>query len=350
MAKDQPPCSITDPPCEKPAMGRGWCSMHYSTWKKYGDPQHPEAEAKRRTKQGPECSDPTCHEKPKSHGLCIKHLKRNKLYGDLRDPYERKFWAQVDRRGDGECWPWTGWTQPNGYGSFGGHESGKTRLAHRIAYMFLVGPIPEGLVLDHLCHTRDPECADNEACPHRRCCNPDHLEPVTRRENVRRGRSGDSWGYVPNPVPAKAPERTPLTCTEDDGKCGNPIYKRTICRKHYRRWLRDPNVERPSQRTPEQRFWMKVNKNGPIPGHKPELGQCWLWTASVNKKTGYGQFARKHGQMVDAHRFSYEIANGEIPKGYDIHHRCDVRRCCRPEHLQALTRSQNLAERPNRRS
>lgn len=348
MARSDEVCLIDDPPCDKPAMGRGWCSMHYATWRKYGNPVHPDAEAKRRTKQGMECSDSTCHEKPKSFGLCIKHLKRSKLYGDLRDPYERKFWAKVDRRSNDECWPWTGYIAPNGYGTFGAHTT-KTRLPHRIAYQFLIGPIPEGLVLDHLCHTRDPQCTDNDACPHRRCCNPAHLEPVTRRENVRRGRSGDYWGYTPEPVAAKPLIQVPLTCTEDNGQCGNPIYKRTICRKHYRRWLRDPNVERPSQRTPEQRFWMKVDKNGPVPEHKPELGQCWVWTASINPKTGYGAFARKHGEPIDAHRYSYEIANDGIPEGYQVHHKCHRRSCVRPEHLSATTRSENMALRKKRR-
>lgn len=86
--------------------------------------------------------------------------------------------------------------------------------------------------------------------------------------------------------------------------------------------------------TIEERFWAKINKNGPVPPHLPELGPCWMWTGSVfEKRGGYGQFAVKHGVVVRAHRFSWELHFGPIPEGVWILHRCDVRRCCRPDHL-----------------
>jgi hypothetical protein len=69
------------------------------------------------------------------------------------------------------CWIWRGWKNPEGYGST--TVARRTRLAHRAMYELLVGPIPEGLQIDHLCRTRD-------------CVNPDHLEPVTARENTLR--------------------------------------------------------------------------------------------------------------------------------------------------------------------
>lgn len=70
------------------------------------------------------------------------------------------------------CWIWVRYRQPRGYGllSF----RGRTTLAHRAAFQSFRGPIPEGMELDHLCRVR---------C----CVNPDHLEPVTRLTNVRRG-------------------------------------------------------------------------------------------------------------------------------------------------------------------
>ena len=68
------------------------------------------------------------------------------------------------------CWEWTGW-RTLGYGQFGIH--GKVRGAHRISYEWHVGPIPDGMEIDHLC--RNPGCV-----------NPAHLEPVTDRENKRR--------------------------------------------------------------------------------------------------------------------------------------------------------------------
>ncbi|MFJ9771229.1 HNH endonuclease signature motif containing protein [Kitasatospora sp. NPDC101157] len=69
----------------------------------------------------------------------------------------------------------------------------------------------------------------------------------------------------------------------------------------------------------------------------------------MHSKTGYGRFAAKHGQMIDAHRYSYFLAHGAIPGGLDVHHTCHVRRCVRPEHLRATSRSENLSERKVRR-
>lgn len=96
----------------------------------------------------------------------IGHNKRR-----ATQPSEDRFWAKVDKEGHAGCWIWTG-ARLSGYGMF--WEDGRTRRAHRFAYELLVGGIPEGLVLDHLC--RNPECV-----------NPGHLEPVTQRENTMRG-------------------------------------------------------------------------------------------------------------------------------------------------------------------
>lgn len=73
------------------------------------------------------------------------------------------------------CWTWTGSTHPLGYGYCSIRIEGEvhTVRAHRLAWMLAVGPIPDGLSVDHLCENKI-------------CCNPDHLEPVTHQENVRR--------------------------------------------------------------------------------------------------------------------------------------------------------------------
>ena len=75
---------------------------------------------------------------------------------------------------------------PNGYGQFG--VDGKTVLAHRWYYESMVGPIPEGLDLDHLCRVR-------------RCVNPAHLEPVSRRVNLLRGSRKTNQGECKNGHP-----------------------------------------------------------------------------------------------------------------------------------------------------
>jgi len=75
------------------------------------------------------------------------------------------------------CWLWTGTLNPGGYGCVG--FQGKTKGAHRVAYMLANGSIPAGMDLDHLCRVR---------C----CVNPGHLEAVTRSVNLRRGEAGQN--------------------------------------------------------------------------------------------------------------------------------------------------------------
>lgn len=88
----------------------------------------------------------------------------------VEDGLPVRFWAMVDR--SGECWLWTGSLDRAGYGF--DSVNGRTVRAHRRAYLALVGEIPEGRQLDHLCRTP-------------RCVNPAHLEPVTAQEDTLRG-------------------------------------------------------------------------------------------------------------------------------------------------------------------
>ncbi|AGY47176.1 HNH endonuclease [Clavibacter phage CN1A] len=103
-----------------------------------------------------------------------------------------RFWSKVYKTHG--CWLWEAAVGKDGYGRFreGGRGS-RLLAAHRVAYELEVGPIPDGLQLDHLCRTRS-------------CVRPDHLEAVTSAENTRRGKAGESAG---------AANRAKVRCPQD---------------------------------------------------------------------------------------------------------------------------------------
>lgn len=85
-------------------------------------------------------------------------------------PVEQRFMKYVKKATSG-CWEWGGTLQKNGYSTF--YHNGKTVRGHRWSYEHFTAPIPQGKEIDHLCRNR-------------KCVNPSHLEPVTRKENRRR--------------------------------------------------------------------------------------------------------------------------------------------------------------------
>lgn len=122
-------CSVDG--CDRPVRYRGWCGLHHKRWWAHGD---------------------VLWEPPTSAD---------------------RFFAKVNKTD--ACWLWTASLNNRGYGQFG--VGRRLVLAHRWSYEWHNGPIPAGLHLDHLCRVRN-------------CVRPDHLEPVTNRENNRRGDTG----------------------------------------------------------------------------------------------------------------------------------------------------------------
>lgn len=95
----------------------------------------------------------------------------------------------------------------------------------------------------------------------------------------------------------------------------------------------------------EQKFNERVNRNGPMPTHAPELGPCWIWTAGKTDE-GYGNFGlnatRRERKNIAAHRFSYQLLKGEIPIGLVSDHLCRNRACVNPSHLEIVDERTNI--------
>ncbi len=130
------------------------------------------------------CSVAGCARAVAHRGLCRTHYGRSQRLGDPLAPVRNYLPSKMpiaarlasrSRRVESGCIEWTGVMDRHGYGTLDMPDRTK-KLAHRLAYELQVGPIPDGLVIDHLCRNR-------------RCVNVAHMEPVTRAENSLRGES-----------------------------------------------------------------------------------------------------------------------------------------------------------------
>lgn len=162
--------------CERDEFvkSRQLCNAHYQRLMKTGTTDLP-------VRQGDlPCEMDGCEKPRHARGLCSTHQSKIRRKGSPAGPVRAwlpvadRFWALVTKTET--CWLFAN-VQSNGYGSLSGAvTNGRSNLAHRVAYELLIGPIPEGLQLDHLCRVRN-------------CVNPEHLEPVTPWENTMRSTS-----------------------------------------------------------------------------------------------------------------------------------------------------------------
>lgn len=118
---------------------------------------------------------------------------------------ERQVARLLDHIDVGLCWEWTR-SITDGYGKT--TIGGKTYRVHRLVWTLLVGPLDAAIVLDHLCRNR-------------RCCNPDHLEPIDSPENTRRGRVARQVVCRRAGHPLSDKDRTPSTGRRFCRACAN---------------------------------------------------------------------------------------------------------------------------------
>lgn len=172
-------CSVEG--CDRSSLARGWCKMHYERWQRRGG--DPAFRVRQPSPIDGKCTEDDCDRSYYAKGWCKLHYLRwrtGKPFSDYKrnaDDDEARFWDKVERS-EG-CWLWTAVVTGQGYGNFWAKRQDEHVWvsAHRFAYELMVGPIPEGLQIDHLCRIRA-------------CVNPDHLEPVTAAENTRRALKG----------------------------------------------------------------------------------------------------------------------------------------------------------------
>lgn len=219
------------------------------------------------------------------------------------------------------CHLWTGAVNPDGYGLV--RRDGKLWRVHRLVYTLEVGPIPKGLSLDHRCHSMPGTlCIGGNACMHRRCVNPKHLEAVTHSENVKRKNYPQQQLRDTNLRLYK--KATGLTCVEE-----KKSYTPQAPTEHF------------SPRDAFACLHQRRQRPRALDNYIPEPNSgCWLWLGMVNHD-GYAMLTGRKR----AHRVMYEREVGPIPKGLQLDHLCFVRSCVNPAHLKLATSEENLRHR-----
>lgn len=171
----------------------------------------------------------------------------------------------------------------------------------------------------------------NATCSIGGCEDPAHCRGLCNKHYLKARRA--PGGLTPLP---------PKVCSVEG--CGEKSRSNGMCRPHLRSWEKygDPLAAVRRNRDADERFWEKVNKNGPVPDYAPHLGPCWLWLAAKHHEGLYGVFTLAGGRQAQAHRFSYSTSVGPIPDELVLDHLCRVRHCVRPSHLEAVPQRINI--------
>jgi hypothetical protein len=263
---------------------------------------------------------------------------------------------------DTGCWVWQRARSKAGYGQM--YVDGKMVYAHREFYEGYVADIPPGLVIDHLCRNRA-------------CCNPDHLEPVTFAENMRRTRrSACKRGHPLTEANVYVAPDGERQCRECNRMRDRERIRRVAADYREQRTARASQSRAEGLITPlvsaiplgkcqcgcgaDTKIAKKtISAKGIVKGQPmrylrghagswredggyaidPSTG-CWIWQRSTSFN-GYGQLWHD-GRVQRAHRVFYQLYVGPIPDGLQIDHTCGNRRCVNFDHLEAVTAIENV--------
>lgn len=279
---------------------RGWCNNHYGHWTRHGHPVEKVHGVR------PCCSVEDCDEAAIAKGYCTMHYRRVTKTGttDPRAPLTRMSTEdRALRRSDYY------------------RRVEKPRAQRRPCRV-------EG------CVNSANKTADLCVCHHfklKRYGDVHAVAPRFRTEAMRE--------FAANYTPS-----APTPCSIDG--CAEPARQKTYCAGHYRTYRKfgHPLGEQVPRKEPrkvprnasaKERFWAKVDIDGPVPQGRPELGPCWVWLAATDAN-GYGVFAGQRGFSKLAHRFSWHLAGRKFVDGRVLDHICKVHWCVRPDHLRQI--------------
>jgi hypothetical protein len=295
---------------------------------------------------------------------------------------EKRFWMKVDRCEPDECWLWTAKSVTReGFGLFRASPDKLMRADH-FSYELQVGLIGEGLTLRHLCEQRvcvnpthlslttlaeqnrlasvagrassvakrreaefcnsgqhrfTPENTridgrGNRLC--KACRNSAARSRATPRPTCKYGHAYPDTQTTPGTHRVCAvcnPQQAARTCSIEG--CEDRHRANGYCNKHLmrirERGTTDSPVPLPSE---AERFWVKVDKDGPVPERHPDLGGCWIWTG----RAWTGGFQAKSGASTPR-AWAWIDTNGLVPSGKMILSTCGTKWCVNPEHSFAGT-------------